>query len=62
MSPRTCLSCRRLNPSVATFCYFDGTPLVTGAGRDAGPTQFPSPFVFPSGRSFEELAHAGRAG
>jgi hypothetical protein len=65
MSPRTCLSCRRLNPSLAAYCWFDGTALVRGtqAHPAVGTQAFPTPFVFPSGRScrsFEELARTCR--
>lgn len=66
MSPRICLSCRRLNPPLAAYCYFDGTPLAAGtrAPRAFGSEAFPTPFLFPSGRpcrSFEELAHTCRS-
>jgi hypothetical protein len=65
MNPRVCHSCRRTNPPLAAYCYFDGTPLATEARgpRALGAEQFPTPFVFPSGRtcrSFEELARACR--
>jgi HEAT repeat protein len=30
MGPRTCPSCRRLNPPLAVYCWFDGVPLATG--------------------------------
>jgi hypothetical protein len=65
MSPRTCFSCRRLNPPLAAYCWFDGTPLATGTGgpHDVGSQAFPTAFVFPSGRqcrSFAELACACR--
>src|SRR5215467_5455837 len=61
----TCTKCSRVNPDEAIFCYFDGMPL-NGLGRAGGPVAigaqaFPSPFVFPSGRScrsFNELALA----
>lgn len=65
MSPHICLSCRRLNPPSAAYCYFDGTPLATGVQgpRAFGSEEFPTPFVLPCGlhcRSFQELAHACR--
>src|SRR5262245_45180497 len=61
----TCTKCSRVNPDEAIYCYFDGIPL-NGHGRARGPIAigaqpFPSPFVFPSGRtcrSFDELALA----
>jgi hypothetical protein len=63
--PLTCVKCRRANPSDAVYCYHDGFAL-DGHARGAGPVavgsqQFPSPFVFPNGRtcrSFDELAIA----
>jgi hypothetical protein len=65
MSPRTCLACRRLNPPLAAYCYFDGAPLAAGTvgPQNVGSQHFPTPFVLPSGRScrsFAELAHACR--
>lgn len=65
MNPHVCLSCRRLNPPLAAYCYFDGTPLATGiqGPRAFGSEEFPMPFVLPSGlhcRSFAELAQACR--
>src|SRR5207249_350141 len=61
----TCTKCSRVNPDEAIYCYFDGIPL-NGLGQSRGPVAvgaqaFPSPFVFPSGRtcrSFDELAIA----
>jgi hypothetical protein len=61
---QTCTRCSRVNPSGAAYCYFDGTSL--GGGGQGGPVAigarpFPSPFVFPTGRtcrSFDELARA----
>src|SRR5438105_1568657 len=59
---RVCRSCSRLNPSEASFCYFDGASL--GGPSATGPLAigampFPAPFVFPTGRvcrTFDELA------
>jgi hypothetical protein len=61
--PPTCTRCSRANPAEALYCYFDGASL-EGSGTRARPAAvaaFPSPFVFPSGRScrtFDELAQA----
>ena len=59
----TCGKCKRVNPPEAAHCYFDGTALagtaIDGASASAAARPFPSPFVFPSGRScrtFDELA------
>ena len=65
MSPHLCLSCRRLNPPVAAYCYFDGTPLAIGihGPRAYGSEEFPTPFVLLNGlvcRSFVDLARACR--
>ena len=60
-----CNQCSRLNPSEASYCYFDGTMLAGHAADGVGgaiETQpFPRAFVFPSGlacNNFEELALA----
>jgi hypothetical protein len=60
---QTCGKCKRVNPPEAAYCYFDGTALAgtagDGASTRAAGRPFPSPFVFPSGRScrtFDELA------
>src|SRR5262249_8024951 len=54
-------TCSRVNPATAQFCYYDGVALV-GAGESGpiavGARPFPSPFIFPSGRTcrtFDEL-------
>jgi hypothetical protein len=60
--PQRCSVCSRINPDEARYCYHDGAALSGGNGF-AGPVavgsqQFPSPFVFPSGRAcrtFDEL-------
>lgn len=62
---QTCQKCRRSNPPEAAYCYYDGAVL-DGHARNGGPVpvgsqQFPTPFVFPSGRrcrTFDELALA----
>jgi hypothetical protein len=60
---QTCSKCTRVNPAGAAYCYFDGVVLGNGDRRGGpvavGARSFPSPFVFPSGRtcrSFDELA------
>lgn len=62
---RTCSRCTRSNPPEAQFCYFDGFPLLANGLHtgpiDVGALQFPTPYVFPSGRashSFDQLALA----
>jgi hypothetical protein len=65
MALLTCRKCARANPPEAVYCYHDGVVL-DGQGRAGGPVSvatqpFPSPFVFPSGRTcrnFDELALA----
>ena len=58
----TCTHCSRVNPPGAAYCYFDGSSLNRQGGpQNIGAQQFPSPFVFPSGRScrsFDQLAVA----
>jgi hypothetical protein len=52
-----CPRCKRANPDVAVFCYFDGAVLQDGVG--ASVTRMAQEFVFPSGRrcrTFDELA------
>jgi hypothetical protein len=59
-----CRTCRRVNPSDAAYCYFDGVPLEGHAQQKAAPPgsePFPMPFTFASGRvcrNFNELALA----
>ncbi len=64
---RSCHQCKRLNPSEAAFCYYDGVPLSSGQGAGEGGSidfatwVFPSPFVFPDGQkcvNFLQLAIA----
>ncbi len=62
---RRCPACQRVNPSDATFCFFDGKPLTSSAGGtssiDFAGIAFPRPFVFPSGArcdNFRQLALA----
>jgi hypothetical protein len=65
---RQCRVCHRLNPSEATFCFYDGVHLGNGAASAGGSIDFstwafPRPFVFPSGEScptFPQLAIACR--
>src|SRR4051812_28234827 len=66
--PQTCTKCSRSNPSEASYCHFDGSPLA-GHGVNGGPIRvgsqmFHSPFVFASGqvcRNFDQLALAFHA-
>ncbi|MSR31475.1 MAG: hypothetical protein EXR99_08225 [Gemmataceae bacterium] len=61
----TCPKCARVNPPEAVYCYFDGF-VIAGNSAGNGPLainsqRFPSPFVFPSGKScqnFDDLAIA----
>jgi hypothetical protein len=59
-----CPRCRRANPEVAVFCYFDGAELRSVHGQARAPTPpgcLPHEFVFPSGRrcsTFDELIQA----
>ena len=59
--PSSCPTCSRVNPPEALFCFNDGTALGASRRNGTGPSAFPFPFVFPSGRScrsFDELALA----
>jgi hypothetical protein len=61
--PLVCPTCSRVNPPEALYCHADGSALKNGraAAADAARSNFPFPFVFPSGRtchSFDELALA----
>jgi hypothetical protein len=61
--PVQCPTCSRVNPPEATYCFVDGTSLRNGwrSSVDAARTDFPFPFVFPSGRTcrnFDELSLA----
>jgi hypothetical protein len=59
-----CPICSRVNPSSATYCYYDGRALteVSGAARQRpGTMPFATPFSFPDGQScgnFDQLALA----
>jgi hypothetical protein len=62
---QNCGKCNRVNPREAAYCYFDGSALpgARHSGGNAAHTAnlFPTPFVFPRGRScrtFDELAVA----
>lgn len=62
MSVLSCPRCRRANPQVAVYCYFDGADL---RGRVDGQAlhRLAQEFVFPSGRrcrTFDELAQGCR--
>lgn len=61
---RHCRECKRLNPSEAVYCFYDGVPLAGASGRtDFRTWAFPNPFVFPSGQecaNFLQLATACR--
>jgi hypothetical protein len=61
--PLVCPTCSRLNPAEALYCYADGAALKNGRPLrvEAARSDFPFPFVFPSGRtcrSFDELTIA----
>jgi hypothetical protein len=58
-----CPTCSRANPPEAAYCFADGTALRNGwrSHVDAARSDFPFPFVFPSGRTcrnFDELTLA----
>ncbi|HEY1858855.1 MAG TPA: hypothetical protein VGG61_00780, partial [Gemmataceae bacterium] len=62
---QTCGKCKRVNPPDAAYCYFDGSALgnapQNGNHASSAARPFPSPFVFPRGRTcrtFDELAVA----
>src|SRR5262245_8272083 len=62
---QVCTQCSRVNPPEAIYCHYDGLALVqqTAISRRPAPGSqtFPSPFVFPSGRTcstFDQLAIA----
>src|SRR5437868_6171877 len=48
MPIQTCPRCRRVNPELAIYCYFDGFELRVPS--DGTSFRMPSEFVFPSGR------------
>ncbi|HYT87535.1 MAG TPA: hypothetical protein VEL76_02345 [Gemmataceae bacterium] len=60
----TCAHCSRVNPAGAAYCYFDGSALGRADGaapQNIGSQAFPTPFVFPSGKTcpnFDQLALA----
>ncbi len=56
-----CPRCRRANPEVAAFCYFDGSELRPAPGQTLPPDRLPHAFVFPSGRrcaTYDQLVEA----
>src|SRR5262245_49508456 len=58
-----CPACHRVNPPQARYCFHDGVALgATSVGPiRVGSRPFPSPFVFPNGRScdnFDQLVLA----
>jgi hypothetical protein len=64
---RTCPRCRRVNPTGAAYCHFDGAALDAPSGSEAGrpidlgARPFRAPFVMPGGQScanYAELAAA----
>ena len=55
-----CPRCKRPNPDIANYCYFDGIDLRPGGSNGAG-NRLLQEFVFPGGRrchTFDELAQA----
>ncbi|MBY0526689.1 MAG: hypothetical protein K2R98_25050 [Gemmataceae bacterium] len=60
MPSHTCPNCARINPSQATFCYFDGVALqAQRAPVSVGLQSFSKPFTFASGKAcqnFDQLA------
>ena len=59
MPAQTCPRCKRANPDLAVYCYYDGYEL--RAPTDGTAFRMPSEFVFPSGRrchTYDELAQA----
>jgi hypothetical protein len=59
MPVQTCPRCRRANPELAVYCYYDGFEL--RAPTDGTAFRMPSEFVFPNGRrcrTYDELAQA----
>lgn len=62
---QVCGKCSRANPDEASYCYYDGVvlgmPGANGGPLHTGTQAFPTPFVFPSGRTcrnFDQLAIA----
>jgi hypothetical protein len=59
MPVQNCPRCRRANPELAVYCYYDGFEL--RAPTDGTAFRMPSEFVFPSGRrcrTYDDLAQA----
>jgi hypothetical protein len=57
MPVHTCPRCKRANPELAVYCYFDGYEL--RAPTDGATFRMPSEFVFPTGRrchTYDEFA------
>ena len=57
MPAQTCPRCKRANPELAVYCYYDGFEL--RAPTDGTSFRMPSEFVFPSGRrcrTYDEFA------
>jgi hypothetical protein len=57
MPAQTCPRCKRANPDLAVYCYYDGFEL--RAPTDGTAFRMPSEFVFPSGRrcqTYDEFA------
>jgi hypothetical protein len=61
----TCNKCSRINPTEASYCYYDGSALIdhlaNGGAFKIGSQPFPRQFVYPSGKvcaNFDQLAVA----
>jgi hypothetical protein len=61
----TCNKCSRINPTEASYCYYDGSALIdhlaNGEAFKIGSQPFPRQFVYPSGKvcaNFDQLAVA----
>src|SRR5260370_8154510 len=62
---QTCSKCSRINPTEASYCYYDGSALIdhlaNGGSFKIGSQPFPRQFVYPSGKvcvNFDQLAVA----
>jgi hypothetical protein len=62
---QTCNKCSRINPTEASYCYYDGSALIdhlaNGGSFKTGSQPFPRQFVYPSGKvcvNFDQLAVA----
>jgi hypothetical protein len=58
--PHLCRVCNRLSPDAARYCHYDGAAFISAEQGPiaVGARLFPTPFVFPSGKScrtFDEL-------